>query len=225
MDEDLNDYDSFQPVVDHPLMPRKQWQEAYNQAWRQFYTARQMTAALRRIPQSEYWGMFRNFLWYRWSAVVEGVHPMMAGFLRHKHYASRLPSAPRMSRMEHILREIWRFVRYIGLGFREFFLLQQVYFASCSVGLAGDREDPWEERFRRWRMEVRRARWFGRTFGRAAHREWLNAFWKRYARLEWKLLLPHRWVWHLKAFSCATTEVVYAIRFSTVVLVQLLRHS
>jgi len=75
------------------------------------------------------------------------------------------------------------------------------------------------------RMEVRRSRWFGRTFGRAAHREWLNAFWKRYARLEWKLLLPHRWVWHVKAFSCATTEVVYAIRFSTVVLVQLLRQS
>src|SRR5689334_12890511 len=38
------------------------------------------------------------------------------------------------------------------------------------------------------------------------HREWLNAFWKGYARLEWRLLLPRRWVWHLKAFSCATTE-------------------
>jgi hypothetical protein len=169
--------------------------------------------------------MFRNFLWYRWSAVVEGIHPMMAGFLRHKHYASRQASSPRMSRMEHILREIWRFITYIGLGFREFFLMQQVYFASYSIGLAGAGEDPWEERFRKWRMEVRRSRWFGRTFGRAAHREWLNAFWKRDARLEWKLLLPHRWVWHLKAFFCATTEVVYAIRFSTVVLVQLLRQS
>jgi hypothetical protein len=51
MDEDLNSYDSFQPVIDHPLMSRKQWQEAYNRAWRQFYTARQMTAALRRIQK------------------------------------------------------------------------------------------------------------------------------------------------------------------------------
>ena len=25
MDEDLNNYDSFQPVIDHPLMSRKQW--------------------------------------------------------------------------------------------------------------------------------------------------------------------------------------------------------
>jgi radical SAM superfamily enzyme YgiQ (UPF0313 family) len=225
MDEDLNNYDSFQPVIDHPLMSREQWQEAYNRAWLQFYTARQMTAALRLVSKKDYWGMFRNFLWFRWSAVVEGVHPMMAGFIRHKHYASRQASAARMSRMEHILREIWRFVRYIGLGFREFFLLQQVYFASCSIGLAGDGEDLWEVRFQRWRMVVRRSRWFGRTFGRAAHREWLNAFWKQYTRLEWKLLLPHRWVWHLKAFSCATTEVVYAIRFSTVVLLQLLRQS
>ena len=149
---------------------------------------------------------------------------MMDGLLRHKHYASRRISAPPLSRMEHMLHEIWRLVRYTGLGFREFLLLQQVYFASHSSGLSGG-EVPWEQQFRRWRMEVRRSRWFGRTFGRAAHREWLNAFWKRYARLEWKLLLPHRWVWHLKAFSCAATEVVYAIRFSTAVLVQLLRQS
>ena len=149
---------------------------------------------------------------------------MMAGFLRHKHYASRRPSASRRSRVDHILNEIWRFIRYIGLGFREFVVLQQVYFASCFVP-ADDGEHLWEDQFRRWRLEVRRSRWFGRTFGRAAHREWLNAFWKRYARLEWKLLLPHRWVWHLKAFSCATTEVVYAVRFSTVVLIQLLRQS
>src|SRR5438093_4462158 len=49
---------------------------------------------------------------------------------------------------EHILREVWRFVWYIGRGFRQFFLLQQVYFASCSLGLAGDGQDSWEERFR-----------------------------------------------------------------------------
>src|SRR5215510_1224372 len=83
---------------------------------------------------------------------------MMAGFLRHKHYASRQPTARPMSRMEHILREIWRFIRYIGFGFQEFFLLQQVYFASCSVGFAGDEEDPCEERVRRWPMEGRRYR-------------------------------------------------------------------
>ena len=147
---------------------------------------------------------------------------MMAGFIRHKHYASRRPSAPKMSRVEHMMREFWRLLMYIGLGFREFFLLQQVYFASCPIGLQPG-TDPWEERFRKWRIEVRRSRWFGRTFGRAAHREWLNTFWKRYARLEWRLLLPQRWVWHLEAFLCAMTEVVYAIRFSTVVLLQLRR--
>jgi hypothetical protein len=39
MDGDLNNYDSFQPVMDHPLMSREAWQEAYNRAWKQFYTA------------------------------------------------------------------------------------------------------------------------------------------------------------------------------------------
>src|SRR5437667_10314246 len=64
--------------------------------------ARQMTAALRRISKNHYWGMFRNFLWYRWSAVVEGVHALMAGFLRHKRYASRQPSSPPMPRLAPI---------------------------------------------------------------------------------------------------------------------------
>src|SRR5262249_58647192 len=118
------------------------------------------------------------------------------------HSRSRRPSAPRMSRMEHIVREIWRLVRYVGLGFREFFLLQQVYFASCSVGLA-DAEDPWEERFRSWRLEVRRSRWFGGTFGRAAHRGGLSAFWKGSATLELQLLVPHPWGWHVEALSYA----------------------
>src|SRR5881396_2028330 len=75
--------------------------------------ARQMTAALRRISKNHYWGMFRNFLWYRWSAVVEGVHAMMAGFLRHKHYASRQPSSPPMSPMEHIASTL-RFRAYLA---------------------------------------------------------------------------------------------------------------
>jgi len=127
--------------------------------------------------------------------------------------------------MQHSVHELWRFVRYIGLGFREFFLLQQVYFASCSIGLAPDRQDSGRDQFREWRLDVRRSRWLRRTFGRAAHREWLNAFWNRYASLEWKLLLPHRWPWHFRAFFCAATEVVYAIRFSTVVLVRLFRVS
>jgi radical SAM superfamily enzyme YgiQ (UPF0313 family) len=223
MDGDLNNYDSFQPVIDHAVMSRKEWQDAYNLAWRQFYTPRQMASALGRISKSQYWGFFRNLLWYRWSALVEGVHPMMAGFIRHKHYASRRPSARQMSRTEHVLRQGRRFLRYVALGFREFLVLQQVYFASRCTGFTEDGEAPSEVRFKRWRAQVRRSRWFGRTFGRAAHREWLNAFWQRYARLEWRLLLPQGWIWHLKAFSCATTEVVYAIRFSTVVLLQLLR--
>jgi hypothetical protein len=66
---------------------------------------------------------------------------------------------------------------------------------------------------------------FEERFGRAAHREWLNAFWSRYASFEWELLLPKRWPWHLQAIFCAATEVVYAIRFSTVVLARLLRQS
>jgi hypothetical protein len=127
--------------------------------------------------------------------------------------------------MEHTAHEIWRFVRYVGLGFREFFLLQQVYFSSCTIGLSADQKESAATRFRQWRLDVRRSRWLRRTFGRAAHREWLNAFWTRYASFEWELLLPKRWPWHLQAIFCAATEVVYAIRFSTVVLARLLRQS
>ena len=236
MDEDLNDYDSFQPVMDHPRMSRQELQEAYNLAWREFFTAEQMVAALMRVGAKGYWSLFRNFLWYRWSALAEDVHPMLAGFYRYRHFRSRRLSAPRISYARHLWTEVGRRWRYLRMSVREYYLFQQVYFASRYVTVVPVEGTSWEERLlhhraavhayaTEWDSRIRRSRWFGKTFGRAAHREWLNAFWRRYAGLEWRLLIPHKWGWHLKALFCVVSEFVYAIRFNTALMFLTLRRS
>jgi radical SAM superfamily enzyme YgiQ (UPF0313 family) len=227
MDQDFNKYDSFEePVMAHPIMSREEWTQAYKHSWKRFYVASHMIASLSRVAPNEYWSLFRNFLWYRWSAIVEGVHPMMAGFFRHKHYASRRKSALQMSYSQHVFRQIWRCTRYFGLGVREYLLFQQVYFGSRWVlHRASAEKDGLEKHLREWRMRVEQSRWFEKTFGQAAHREWLNAFWQRYAQLKWRLILPHKWGWHIKSVPYLTAEVVYFVRFNVAIFRTLLRQN
>jgi radical SAM superfamily enzyme YgiQ (UPF0313 family) len=192
MDADFNRYDTFQPAIDHPRMSREEWQGAYNRAWREFYTLDHMAAALTRVGSRGYWGLFKNFVWYRWSALVEGVHPMMAGFYRYRDYGARRPDAPPVSVEEHITSEIRRYVRYFGCMVREYYVFQRLYFRTRAV-LHGNQGTVWR-------------------------REWLDAFWRKYAALKWQLLSPHTAWLHIAALPHALTEVVYAMRFNFALL-------
>ena len=235
MDPDFNKYDSFQPVMDHPLMSPAELQGIYDEAWALFYTREHMIAALRRSPPGEYWSLFRNFLWYRAAALCERTHPMIAGMYRIRSFRDRRPSAPRISFLRHVIGEVVRHLRYVGFGIREFFVFQDVYFQtrwlpSIQARSSGIREA--RVRLMRrvraseriWRRRYAGSNWFARTFGRAAHRGWLEDFWARYGSLKWRLLFhPRCWWWHLKMAPHALTEAVYTIRFSWVVSRALLR--
>jgi len=192
MDADFNCYDTFQPVTEHPKMSREEWQEAYDAAWRQFYTPEHMAVALSRVGARGYWGLFKNFIWYRWAALVENVHPMMAGVYRIRRYEDRRPEAPAVSVEEHVTSEIWRHIRYLGCMVREYYVFQRLYFRTRAV-LRGKEGDAW-------------------------HRDWLDLFWRRYADVKWRLLSPHAWGWHFCAVPHAIAEIVYAVRFNLALL-------
>lgn len=83
LDPDLNKYDSFHVVMDHPLMSREEWISAYNEAWESFYSTDSMRNVLMRAGNVQYWGIFKNFMWYR-NSLLEPRHPMVAGFVRIK---------------------------------------------------------------------------------------------------------------------------------------------
>ncbi|MBM3257539.1 MAG: radical SAM protein [Candidatus Liptonbacteria bacterium] len=133
MDADFNRYDTFQPATDHPRMSRDEWQAAYEAAWRQFYTPDHMIASLRRVGKRGYWGLFKNFIWYRWSALHENVHPMMGGFYRYRRYEDRRKEGPPISVEAHLVGEILRHLRYIPALTQEFRLFREVYFATWDI--------------------------------------------------------------------------------------------
>lgn len=81
LDPDLNKYDSFHVVMDHPRMTSEEWVAAYNEAWRSFYTFDNHRAVLMRCGSAAYWGLFKNMMWYK-NSLLEPRHPMVAGFVR-----------------------------------------------------------------------------------------------------------------------------------------------
>jgi hypothetical protein len=111
IDTDLNRYDSFHPTMDHPHMSREQWFDAYKQAWQSFYNFENMRNILRRATPRMYWNVFKNLVWYKSAAILEGNHPMMTGFFRLKGRTARRPGYAIDNRL-HYLR--WRVLEVLG---------------------------------------------------------------------------------------------------------------
>ena len=109
LDADPGNYDSFHPVMRHPRMTGAEWLEAYRRAWRDFYSFDALRKALLRANHRTYWGLFKNYLWYR-AAMIEDAHPMITGFLRLKDRTQRRRGYPVEGRLAHLRRrapEVW----------------------------------------------------------------------------------------------------------------------
>ncbi|MEK7784606.1 MAG: radical SAM protein, partial [Chloroflexota bacterium] len=89
LDPDFNRYDSFHPTMPHPHMTADEWYALYRECWRTFYSFENLRAILSRVPFENYWGVFRNFIWARNAAEIEGEHPMITGFWRFKDRLTR----------------------------------------------------------------------------------------------------------------------------------------
>ena len=114
LDPDFNTYDSFHESLPHPLMKNGAWTRAYKKAWRTFYSFDNMREILSNADPKNYWGILRNFYWYKNSALNEGTHPMIAGFFRLKDRRTRRPGYTREGWLAHAFRrapEIYRYCR------------------------------------------------------------------------------------------------------------------
>jgi len=91
MDPDFNKRDSFHATIKHPLMTAEEWTEAYEKAWRTFYSKENMIRSLSRWTNSQknYWNLMSIFFWYKNAALIEKQHPMVAGFFRLKDRKAR----------------------------------------------------------------------------------------------------------------------------------------
>ncbi len=93
MDPDFNKRDSFHATITHPNMTAEEWFQAYDDAWKSFYSKENMIKILSRWNHHprNYWNLMSVFFWYKNAAVIEKEHPMIAGFFRLKDRRSRRP--------------------------------------------------------------------------------------------------------------------------------------
>jgi radical SAM superfamily enzyme YgiQ (UPF0313 family) len=91
MDPDFNKRDSFHPVIKHPNMTAEEWMEAYEEAWKAFYSKENIARILARWNHDPrgYWGAVFMLMWYKNAALIEKTHPMIAGFFRLKDRRTR----------------------------------------------------------------------------------------------------------------------------------------
>jgi hypothetical protein len=105
MDSDFNKYDSVHATMDFPnFEDEESLLGQYWQAWEEFYSFENMVRVLKRVPHRNYWNLFRNFLWYKYAAVVERRHPMMTGFLRMKGRTTLRPGIEPLPRAEYYVK-------------------------------------------------------------------------------------------------------------------------
>lgn len=97
MDPDLNKYDLNHRVSHHPKMSDAEWEEAYREAWRAYYTPEHVRTILRRVaakrPQMLN-GITSTLLWFNTMIPLEGLHPLEGGMIRLKFRRDRRPTLP-----------------------------------------------------------------------------------------------------------------------------------
>lgn len=91
LDPDYNRYDSIHETMPYPNFEKGELMASYQEAWETFYSFENLRKILDRASKRTYWNLFRNFLWYKSAALIEGRHPMLAGFLRLKGRKSLRP--------------------------------------------------------------------------------------------------------------------------------------
>ena len=130
MDDDYNRFDSFHPTTNHPNMSADEWFGVYREAWDDFYNIEAMKRILMRANSRTYWGMFKNFIWYKYAAQIEMEHPMICGFFRLKDRKQRRPGYAVESRWKHYrgrVPELWRTMRSV---IHLYFEMQEVWLAT-----------------------------------------------------------------------------------------------
>ncbi|MBI1745099.1 MAG: radical SAM protein [Acidobacteria bacterium] len=95
MDSDHNRFDSTHETMKYANFPEPGSLTAlYLEAWATFYSFENMKRVLQRAAPRNYWNILRNFIWYKNAIMLEGRHPMMAGFFRRKSRSAVRPNVP-----------------------------------------------------------------------------------------------------------------------------------
>jgi radical SAM superfamily enzyme YgiQ (UPF0313 family) len=96
MDPDMNKYSLSERVTHHSKMTDEEWERGYRAAWETYYNREHVETIFRRVAstgkpvQKAVWPV----LWFWATHLVEGVHPVEAGYIRLKVRTERRPGMP-----------------------------------------------------------------------------------------------------------------------------------
>jgi len=116
MDPDMNMYDVEHITVDHPIMSREEWHQAYRDAFRRFYSDEHVERVLRRaIRDGVRARKVADVLTIFSGAMrIEGTHPLQIGLFRRKVRRERRPELPLESPLIFYPRRVGEVVRSIA---------------------------------------------------------------------------------------------------------------
>jgi radical SAM superfamily enzyme YgiQ (UPF0313 family) len=108
LEPDLNKYDLHHITAEHPRMSREEWEYAYRESWRRYYTIDHCERIMRRAAALRAFGNVLIIMtWFKASLELENVHPVESGLMRLKYRRDRRPTMP--------IEPIWSFYpKYIA---------------------------------------------------------------------------------------------------------------
>lgn len=130
MDPDLNKYDLNHRVTHHPRMSDDEWERAYRDAHRSFYSWEHMERILRRMVAlgSNKRRITRNRLVaYREAVRLEGVAKLESGMVRIKRRLNRRPGLPIENPLTFYPRYWWQVGRSLAVTFHTWWKLKRIY--------------------------------------------------------------------------------------------------
>jgi hypothetical protein len=102
MDPDLNKYDLYHITQNHPKMTKAEWEYAYHEAWRRFYSFEQCEKIMRRAASMRAFGSnLVSMTWFKGCLEIENVHPVEGGIFRMKSRRDRRSTMP--------MEPVWKF--------------------------------------------------------------------------------------------------------------------
>ena len=95
MDPDLNKYDLHHITCGHPRMTKEEWEYAYKESWKRYYSYEHCESVMRRAGALRGFGnVLITMTWFKASFELENCHPVESGLLRLKSRLDRRPTLP-----------------------------------------------------------------------------------------------------------------------------------
>jgi hypothetical protein len=149
MDPDLNKYDLNHVTTGHSgAMSAERWWEAYQTAWRTYYTPEHVRTLLKRARASGIgWKhIVAMALWFNGCKIIEKIHPLDAGWFRQRSRDERRPGLPRENAVTFHARFAWETVskhaRYLALLARYWWMARRIWRDPASADYRDEATTP-----------------------------------------------------------------------------------